>query len=168
MVSNGTQIYAMSPTNTIEINSNKLNVSNKIHPLIYGESEKVTILSTEYKNVTVTPEGQLDVGYRFSSGNNGFIYININGGSSQTFSFALSWGIASVSLNLGTTSTNSIYGIAVAVPNDGYYYKVKLNNLIKFERHQVDVYNFGEYKYTYYTDVSKVVGVDASTYRVYK
>lgn len=49
------------------------NEQKEINPR-YGENEKITVVNTEYKTVTVTPSGQNPGGYNFPTG--GGLYIN--------------------------------------------------------------------------------------------
>lgn len=138
-------------------------LNNKLR---YGENEKVTVVATEYKTTTVTPSGQPAGGYRLPKGS--LVYVNTSGGPTTSVSFAVSWGVVSVGVGVGLASTNaSIGGLGVALPDAAYYYTVKLEKRYKIERHKVDVYQYNEYKYTYYTDIPELYSVRAYAQRVY-
>lgn len=123
--------------------------------LRYGEREEITVVNTEYKNVVVTPAGQFAGGENFPAG--GGLYINADAGGSQSVSVGVSWGIANFSVSIGQASKNStIGGRFVSFPADNHYYLVKINRTMKIERHKVDVYQYNEYKYTYYATHSKI------------
>lgn len=140
------------------------NEQKEINPR-YGENEKITVVNTEYKTVTVTPSGQNPGGYNFPTG--GGLYINTAKGSNQSFSVGVSWGIASFSVSIGQASkTSSVGGTYVKFPADNNYYIVKINKKMKIERHKVDVYQYNEYKYTYYTTVSSLYSESFSLSKV--
>lgn len=120
----------------------------------YGESEKITVLDTAYKTVTVTPSGQLPNGENFPTG--GGLWVAQGGGADISFSVSLAWEFISFSVNAGFASGDNIVGKYVQFPADNHYYKVKIDKRIKFEHHKVDVYQYNEYKYTYYTTVNSV------------
>ena len=140
------------------------NEQKKLNPR-YGENEKVTVVNTEYKTVTVTPSGQNPGGYNFPNG--GGLYINTAKGSNQSFSVGVSWGIASFSVSIGQASkTSSVGGTYVKFPADNNYYIVKINKKMKIERHKVDVYQYNEYKYTYYTTIPSLYSESFSLSKV--
>lgn len=139
--------------------------SDQINPR-YGETEQITVVGTEYRTVTVTPSGQPPQGNNFPNG--GGLYVNTSSGPNVSFSFGLSWGHASIGLSIGTASPNyAVGGKYISFPADKYYYLAKIDKRIKFERHKVDVYQYNEYKYTYYTTVNSVISESNYLVRVY-
>ena len=121
----------------------------------YGENEKITVVDTDYRTVTVTPNGQPPAGYNYQTG--GGVFVNTSIGASQSFSVGVAWGLVNFSVSVGQASVNpSIGGNIVNIPADNNYYIVKINKKMKIERHKVDVYQYNEYKYTSYPDVASV------------
>lgn len=126
----------------------------------YGEREVITIVKTETQSTTVVPQGQPSQGYRFPSG--GAVIVNEGGGPTISVDFSLTWEIATVGVSIGSASTDTtISGLIVNFPASTDYYKVKLKKTYEFQRHKVDVYQYNEYKYTYYTTVAKHTKTDA-------
>lgn len=96
----------------------------------YGEREVVTVLKTEYDTVTVTPSGQLEGGYRFSTG--GGLFVNKSGGPTVTVSLSVSWEVLGVSVNIGTAGkSSSIGGSYIEAPNTKDYFKAKIDKTFK-------------------------------------
>lgn len=62
-----------------------------------------------------------------------------------------------ISISLGKWyGTNVVTGDAVYFPA-GDFYIVRLNRTYRFERHKVDVYQYTDYQYTYYTTSQKEI-----------
>lgn len=70
-------------------------------------------------------------------------------------SFGLSWGVYNAGVSIGYVSKNAaIGGILLTASTTTDYYIAKIEK--KTERHLVDVYQYGQYQYSYYTTVSSV------------
>jgi hypothetical protein len=121
----------------------------------YGENEKITVVDTDYKYVTVKPNGQPPGGYNYPSG--GAVFVNTSMGSSQSFSVGVAWGIVNFSVSVGQASVSpSIGGNIVNIPAGNNFYTIGITKKMKIEKHKVDVYQYNDYKYTYYTSVASV------------
>lgn len=120
--------------------------------LRYGESSKSTILKTEYHTKTVTPSGQPSGGNRVD----GFIFINASSGPTISATIGASWGPVSVSVDLGTASTNNIGGVAIRTPNSIDYFIAKIDHCYKIDHVKVDMYQYGQYQYSYLTTHTKL------------
>lgn len=131
--------------------------------LRYGEREEVTVLKTEYVTKTFVPEGQLQGGYKFSSG--GGLYINTSGGTSTSVSLGVSWGIVNTSVSVGTASRNAfVGGTFVEAPNKTDYFKAEMKKTFKVEYKKIDIYSYNEYVRTVYVSDAMLYSVD--TYMV--
>lgn len=116
----------------------------------YGEREEITVLATEYRTHTVTPSGQPAGGFHLPGG--GSIYVNANGGPTFSVGFSVAWGAVSVNVSAGIAgNSSSIGGFALPVPTTTQSYRALIDKEYKLERHKVDVYQYNEYKYTYYS-----------------
>lgn len=116
----------------------------------YGEREEITVLATEYRTHTVTPSGQQSGGYRFPTG--GSIYVDTNGGPTMSVTFSVAWGAVSVGVSAGIAGTSSsIGGFVLPAPTTTQWYRAVIDKEYKIEHHKVDVYQYNEYKYTYYS-----------------
>lgn len=153
--------FAASDSNTRKIIVSEEHAKQQSKSLRdYGESEVITVLSTEYQATTVTPSGQLPGGTRVSTG--GGFYVNTSGGPVMSVNFGLSWGGVSAGVSIGYASTKASVGdIYLSAPTTTEYYMVKITKTLKFERHLVDIYQYGEYKYSYYNTVYSVYRQDA-------
>ena len=122
----------------------------------YGEREEITVIGVDSKTKTVTPSGQPPNGTRFPTG--GGLYVNTSGGPSISVGFGLNWGETyNTSISVGLASSNSsIGGIFLTAPNKKDYFIAKIDKTYRFERHKVDVYQYNEYRYTYYTTIKKL------------
>lgn len=118
----------------------------------YGESEKITVVATDYETITVTPDGQLPGGEKFESG--GGFYVYRDKGPVMSFSFAATWGRFSFGVSIGLASTEKVGGRFVEAPDNIHFFKVLIDKTMKLERHKVDVYQYGVYQYTYYTNIA--------------
>ncbi len=119
----------------------------------YGVREVVTVAATADRTITVTPGRQPEGGYRLPFG--GSIYVNTGGGLSVPAIFPMPWGNVSTSVNVGIAGKeSSIGGFSLPVPAKTKYYKAKINKNYRIERRKVDVYQYNEYKYTYYVSVA--------------
>ncbi|WP_152600374.1 hypothetical protein [Bifidobacterium callitrichos] len=112
--------------------------------LRYGESEKTTILNSEYKYYTVTPANQ-GSGFNFPGG--GSIIVNPTGGPTVTASFSVSWGVVSTGVSVGYVATG-LRGITINVPADNHYYIARLKKKYLIQRVRHDYYEYGVYKYS--------------------
>lgn len=131
----------------------------------YGEREEITVLNVDYKTTTVTPSGQPPHGTRFPTG--GGLYVNTSGGPTISVGFGVNWGeTVSTSVSIGSASTNNIGGIYLVAPNKTNYFIAKIDKKYKIEKHKVDVYQYNEYKYTYYTTISKFYSESAYMVKV--
>ena len=117
----------------------------------YGEREEIEVLDVEYETVEVTPEGQPPQGTNFPSG--GGLYVNPDKGPMESISIGVGWGVFSTSLAVGNVSTtgSAVGGAFVEFPADNHYYLIVIENEFRIEHHKVDVYQYDEYKYTYYS-----------------
>lgn len=134
--------------------------------LRYGEREEITVLATNYGTTTVTPNNQPPGGFNFPTG--GGVYVDTSGGPTMAVSFSVSWGgVVSTGVSIGLAGiSSSVGGVYLAAPTKTDYYKAKINKKYKIERHKVDVYQYNEYKYTYYTTPATLHSVQAYLQKV--
>lgn len=132
----------------------------------YGEREEITVIATNYGTTTVTPNGQPEGGYKFST--DGGVYVNTSGGPTISVSFSVSWGgVVSTGVSIGLASKSSnVGGLYLTAPNNTDYFKAKIDKKYKIEWHKVDVYQYNEYKYTYYSTPATLYSVDAYLVKV--
>lgn len=124
----------------------------------YGEREEITLIKTEYRYVTVTPEGQPAGGFKSSSG--GSLYVDPTGGSTSTLSISVSWGVVSVGVSLGVADFNTRYAYVLNFPNKVNYYKAKIKKKIKLDYLKIDTYKYDELQYTFYKTESSEYSYD--------
>jgi len=146
----GQSVYATETHKDVVVSEVYANAQKNMKDY-YGESEKITVLATEYRTTTVTPTGQNPGGTSFPTG--GGFYVNSNGGVDVSVSFTLAWEFVSASINVGYASTGNVVGAYVSAPANNNFYMVKIDKTLKFEQHKVDVYRYNVYQYTYYTTV---------------
>lgn len=132
-------------------NVNIVSAKNNENLLRYGEYEKAQTVATEYVTKTTVPEGQLPNGINMPTG--GSVYIDFTKGSSISIGVGASCGHASVSISVGFTSESPTKYI-VNIPADNHYYRIKADQTYKIEHRKVDVYQYGQYQYTYYHDLA--------------
>lgn len=132
-------------------NVNIVSAKNNENLLRYGEYEKAQTVATEYVTKTTVPEGQLPTGINMRTG--GSVYVDFTKGSSISIGIGASWGHISVSISVGFAS-ESPAAYAVNIPADNHYYRIKADQTYKIEHRKVDVYQYGQYQYTYYHDLA--------------
>lgn len=133
----------------------------------YGEREEVTIIGTEQKIFYTDPENQPKFGYKFSgSASGGSVFIDTRRGSPVEVNLNLGWGPISISVAPGWADRDSVGGLSIDIPNDGYSHKVKLVYTCIFTHKKIDQYKGPEYLNTVYVTDYEVVNIEGMAYRV--
>lgn len=117
---------------------------------MYGESNKTTIVKTEYTYYDVEPAGQNPGGRKATTAGE---QINVGSGGGPTVNVPLnvSWGVVSAGISVGTVLGGSA-SHSIQIPNDGHYYKVIMRRNLKVQRLKIDYYKYGKYDSTTYTN----------------
>jgi len=130
----------------------------------YGVREYSTVKKTEYHTKITTPTGQNPGGMKFSTG--GGFYVNLDGGYNTSFTLGSSWGPIDYSVSVGYAKTYNIGGVLVLAPSTKYYYKAMIDRTIRLRHVLVDRYQYGSYKYSYWTTWKDVYRERAYAQRV--
>lgn len=117
---------------------------------MYGESNKTTVVKTEYTYHDVEPDGQ-NPGGRKATTNGEMISVNSGGGHTVNVSLGVSWEVVSAGISVGTVVGGSA-SHSIAIPNDGHYYKVMMRKNLIVQRLKIDFYSYGKYQYTIYSN----------------